>query len=242
VVRPRLRTRGPEAPLTETLATKLAELEPERARSAAESEAFTATIEDRLREIDGAEALGEITAEQAAKDRGDVFAEKDSIVARAESARRAVEHIQARVIEAADAEAEALKIEPLAEYRAAIAARDAAAAVLAEREEDVALKRANCDAAEEAARAVLVRYDPKERERDREERSRRKTAVEWAVRQVGSAGLLQLPESYRDEARQLIAQRDAEAREATRAAEAAREFPRAEVRQAEPGDWPRIAS
>ena len=51
---------------------------------------------------------------------------------------------------------------------------------------------------------------------------------------------MQLPESYRDEARELIAKRDAEAREHTRATEAAREFPRAEVRQAEP-QWPQAS-
>ena len=234
LVRTRLRTRAPEASPIELLAQRLDELDAERDSSAADAERSEASREERLRDVDGAEALHEITSDEAARLRGDVAAEHDSIVARADSARRAREHVLERLIAAAEAEAAELKVEPLAAYRSAVAARDEAAAVLAEREDDVALKREGYDEAEKAARAVLVEYVPAERERDRVERNRRSTAVAWAVRQPGNMGLAQLAPEHRDEAREAIEARNA----------AARREPVASVDGSIPAheEWPRLGA
>lgn len=173
----------PAAERPEALARQLAEAEVERDRTAAEAESFAATLEERLRELDGGEALGEIAGDAAARLRGDLLAERDAKTAEADRAGRAADYIQHRLHGAAEAAATALKAQPISLFRAAEAERQAAAAILAARERDVAEARARFAEADAAGEAIRERYilsarDAKER-RAREHAER----IRWGLSQ-----------------------------------------------------------
>ncbi|MEP6813524.1 MAG: hypothetical protein ABI990_11085 [Actinomycetota bacterium] len=205
----------------EALAAQLAEAEQERDRAAAEAEAFAETIEEKLREIDGGHALNEISEKHADKARGDVLAERDSLQDNADRARRAADYVRTRLEEAAEAAAEALRAEPVADYQVAEQARQKAAAVLAERERDVAEAEAKLDQAYTAAEDLRCDYIASARSERAARESRKQELILWAVRSQNPLSLEQLPEEIRAEARAEIDRLAAESRERREAYEAA---------------------
>lgn len=198
----------------EQLAKQLVEAEAEAARTAADADAnlLAANLQDRLRELDGREALGELTAKDAARARGNLQAEADARVDAAKRARRAADYVQDRLVEAAEAAAAALRSKPLAGYEAAAEQRDAAAAILAEREQAVAEAEAKLAAADAEAEDLRVKYVPAAAAARADRENRRKSQIQWAIRQQNPLALGMIDEPFREEAREQMEKLAAESR------------------------------
>ncbi|MEP6977832.1 MAG: hypothetical protein ABI948_07230 [Thermoleophilia bacterium] len=214
----------------EQLAAQLAEAEAERARTAAGADEvlLTANLEERLRELDGREALGELSAEDAARARGDLQAERDARVDAAQRARRAADYVRARLEEAAESTAKAMLAEPTADWQVAADARQKAAEILAEREHDVTEAKAKLDQAETAADEVRCQFIASARTERAERESRHASLMQWFIRQQNPLALQQLPVEMREEARAEMERLSAESREIRAQREADREFDRLE--------------
>lgn len=211
--------------IVEQLAAQLAEAEKERDRTAVDADA---DMEERLRELDGREALGELSADDAARARGDLQAERDARVDAAGRARRACDYVRDRLEEAAESAAKALLAEPTKDWQAASDARQKAAAVLAERERDVVEAEAKLAQADTAAEDLLATYIESAASARAESENHRKSLVEWAVRNGSRLAVQQLPDAYQDEALAAIEAKTAEAKALYAERDAEREFPRLE--------------
>lgn len=214
----------------EQLAKQLVDAEAEAARTAGDADAdlLAANLEERLRDLDGRELLGEISAKDAGRARGNLHAERDSRVDASKRARRAADYVRDRLEAAAESAAEELLAEPTKDWQVAENARQKAAEVLAERERDVAEAQAKLAQADEAAEDIRCKFIASAASARADRENRKRSQIQWAIRQQSTLALEQIDEPFREEARAEMDRLAAESREIRAQREAEREFPRIE--------------